>query len=225
MTPMKALRSLLEVRYESPANQFLFVDSILKSFTTEPLGNNSVVVGGTFEVGLKKERASVLLQPQRIAIDFENFSDEELPIKFFESALGKTVDKLSFSKIIRIGFRTQFAMETEMSIEELIAKYKAVFFKETPALAASVDVAVPLTLKHKDNVINFNSGPMTKKEYIDQHSRIKDGLSVPDVFAYIDIDYSTFPNSQLSKKSIVDFIKEGYAYSQTEAEKFAESLK
>jgi len=206
-------QTTLEIRYSEPAKQFLVLDAVVKAISDKPI-DKKIVVGGSFEITLKDKSAKILIEPQRIALSIEEEKSLAEVSDFVDSILKKIFSQISFPKVLRIGCRTLWLKEYPDTFENLIKKYKDVFYKDVPLITQSSDVAIPLTLEEGGRKINFNSGPMKKEQFMALYSQMKNETSIPEKFIFVDIDFFAALSSpcNFQKKDILDFVSEAYNY-------------
>lgn len=217
---MNPIRTITEIRYKDPAQQFTFISGIIRAVGGTSPSPNQLLFGGSVQIRLKDKKIMVFAEPRRFALNVEeNMTTDQLK-SFINDMAGKINNHLQWGQMQRIGIRTFWAKEVN-DFDKLIATSKEILFKENSLLNKATDVAFPLTLVNGDEKINYNFGPMKKEQLIQQFLNFKDAENVPDAFAFIDTDYYGVFDRNFSKNYFREFLNRALEVSE---EKVNETL-
>lgn len=210
---MELLKTIVELRYKDPASQFTFIDGIIQAVGGMPPTNPKTVLGGSLQIRLKGRKAFVLVEPQRFGLNFEEEVSQDELIKL----TNEVNSYMHWNDVSRMAVRTFWIKEVQ-SFDELTRKSKEVFFKQNSLLEVAIDIAFPLTFQHGESKVNYNYGPMKKEEAIRQWLNFPDQEDLPAYFAFVDVDYFSFPDRIFSRKHFSEFLDTALEFGKEKAE-------
>lgn len=137
----------------------------------------------------------------------QQFTDNA--IKFFRYLF----DKSWFGQSIyvnRLGVRSRIAFPTRINFEELLSLYSSRIITVSDSVnkllsAEIIDIASPLVLKTNLGKVNFNGGPMAKKQLSEFFSFSK---NFPDVSLFLDFDYWVLPEENIPERTLLSQVKD-----------------
>jgi len=221
---MNPIRTIIEIRYKDPAQQFTFISGIIRAVGGTPPAPSQLLFGGSVQIRLKDKKIMVFAEPRRFALNIEeNMTLDQLK-GFINDMAGKINNHLQWGQMQRIGIRTFWIKEVS-DFDTLVTTSKGILFKENSLLNEATDVALPLTLINGSEKINYNFGPMKKEQLIQQPLNFKDVNNIPDVFAFIDTDYYGVLDRNFSKNYFRDFMNRAFEVSEKKVDDTLSILK
>ena len=221
---MNPIRTITEIRYKDPAQQFTFISGIIRAVGGNPPSSNQLLFGGSVQIRLKEKRVMVFAEPRRFALNIEdNMTTDQLK-NFINDMAMKVNNHLQWGQMQRIGIRTFWVKEVN-DLDKLVSTSKDILFKENSLLDEAIDVALPLTLVNGDEKINYNFGPMKKQQLVQQFLNFKDAENIPDYFAFIDTDYYGVLDRNFSKNYFREFLNRAFEVSEKKVNETISILK
>lgn len=221
---MNPIRIITEIRYKDPAQQFTFVNGIIRAVGGTPPQSNQLLFGGSVQIRLKDKKVMVFAEPRRFALNIEDdMTIDQLKI-FINDIAVKINNHLQWGQMQRIGIRTFWAKEVG-DFDKLVVTSKDILFKQNSLVDEATDVALPLTLINGNEKINYNFGPMKKEQLVQQFLNFKDATNIPNVFAFIDTDYYGILDRNFSKNYFRDFLNRAFDISEKKVNETISILK
>lgn len=215
---MKLFKLIFEIRYpEDTPDIYLYRERIIRAVAKDK-GKKIVTPDFTegFEFTIKQKSAKVAVQNKRMSVDI--IFNDNLPnqIQFAQDNIIKIIKvvngQLQVKRVQRIGVRSIWFREVNVAINQLIQKYKSVFFRNNPIVDKSTDVALAFTLENRDRKINYNSGPMDIQEcnnFIKSNlnsMQISESLQVSNPVIFFDFDYYLNKSMKFSEAFFTEFV-------------------
>ena len=208
---MNPTKTILEIRFSSPARQFDFISDIVRALGGTPPADNRNIFLDTRNIGLQvsSKKINLLFNASRYVINMEEQLDLDEIRKTILDLSARLHSHVHWTSMTRIGFRTIWTLEVE-NFEALLEKSKKALFKDHELITNATDVGLPLTLIDRNSKVNYLYGPMKKAQL--EAIGFEFPLEVPECFAYIDVDYYREPNQQFSEKYLKDFLRSASSF-------------
>jgi hypothetical protein len=207
---MILIKTILDIRLKNIPDNINYHSKVFHALTGKKL--EKPVIDDGFKIGIKKDRAKVVIESNRIAISSENQINTIEGKKYLVKILNQINRVLNFDEIEsdRIGYRNHFILNFDNSFDEALKIFKEKFFTKNDLVANSCDVGMPINYK-KDNInINTMSGPMNKQQLLDIFIEFKEDFDkdINDNFFFFDSDIFT-SNLLVTENKIEEFIDFG----------------
>lgn len=219
---MKLFKIIFEVRY--PQNKPEIFNFREKIFSKIASGNQKLPdLQDGFEFLLKDRHIKVVVDSKRFGMDIAFNNSIPNPVQYGQNNIIKIIQlinsELSVKNVERIGIRTNWLQEVDISINELVNKFKDAFFKENEIIKSSKDVAIVLTLEDGRAQINYTAGPMDDKQALGiLNSNLEQvGFSKVEkvkTSVFVDYDYFIDQKTEFSEDFYKNFVHRGIEESE-----------
>lgn len=223
---MWLFKLIVEIRYNnSKPNIFTFRERILSKITAD---KNAVPpkINDSIEVLVKNKLMKIVVASNRTAAEIVILKSIPNSRMYGQDnilkALTKIIPELNIATAERIGVRTQWINEVEMTTSELVNKFKDAFYdKKNKLIAKSEDITLNLTLSDSGNRINYIAAPFRKEELA---NFVKGNLSAVghdtieptgETAIFVDYDYFTEKTTKFSLENLKSFMRNAIGKSES----------
>lgn len=182
---------------------------------------------------LKDRHIKIVVDSKRFGMDIAFNNSVSNPIQYGKDNIIKIIklinSELGIKSVDRIGVRTFWLHEVDLSIDELIHKYKEHFYRENELVASSKDVALVLEMVDGNIKINYNSGPMGEEQILEVLNANLERVGHVKVekiktSVFLDYDYYSGKKFAFAEEFYKDFLEKGINSGKKSMEKTCEIL-
>lgn len=179
-----------------------------------------------FAVEVKDKRIFLKVGINQAGMEINQPKNAEIAINEAVGFFKRLSGLVQWQLFDKIGVRALWINPYKEKFEDLIALHKKNLFVNHKFIQDSEDVGIALTMSDEEKVINFNVGPMEKKQLVSQFlpPTSFDAETLPKVFTFIDYDYSLTKKTDYSNRVIEEFVKHAVQMGTSKAEEAIEAL-
>lgn len=214
---MKLIKLIAAINYTEIPNGLDYRRKLLTLLTGKEQNVGRLPFGENFELRVKGKKLFLNVGLDKTGFEINQPENEQAAISEGISFFKKVYNFVQWKTIDRIGVRSFWVDEYSIEFSELIGLYKEKFFKDVPLISKAPDVGFALTFKDGNRKINFSTGPMKKKQLVEEllPQAPFEEKDVPEIFAFIDYDYYLLEKNEYKNAFLEKFVNNAVLQAKT----------
>lgn len=223
---MKLIKLIVSVQYKQVPKGLDYrsklIDLFIDKKSQKPPSFTEV-----FRTRVKDKKMFFIVSANKAGVEINQPSNEEAAVNECFSFFKKVNNLTQWESVDRIGVRSMWVEPWDLELNKLVDIYKTKIYKDTSLLKNADDVGAFLTLSDDLRKINFQTGPMGKKQLVNAFLPPApfDETNLPEVFSFVDYDYYISGNTEYSNLTMEKFIKHAVEMGKTKSNETIKILK
>jgi len=220
---MNLLQVIVELRHSTPLKLFSPYEELYRSLTEKELPEKQVPLPG-FELTVSEKQMRIVVDPRRTTIVLGDVPNVGYCTDNVMAVFRKINDLVKLPSLSRLGERSYWVEESQLSFDELVSVYKRKIYKPTNIIEESIDVGVSFILTSGECKANVAFGPMELTQL--ESMFLFKPPKLPKVATFLNIDYYlTMEQKEITERMLRDFVTSGLNYAGGQSEKLMSLLK
>ena len=216
---MKLFKLIVAINYTEIPSGLNYRTKLLTLLTGKEQNAGKLPFGENFELRVNGKKLFLNVGLDKTGFEINQPESEQVAINEGISFFKKVYNFAQWKTIDRIGVRSFWVDTYSIEFSKLIELYKEKFFREVPLISRAPDVAFALTLKDGNRKINFNTGPIQKKQLVEVFlpQAPFEEKDVPETFAFVDHDYYLLEKNEYKNAFLEKFVNNAVLLAKTKA--------
>lgn len=214
---MNLSQVVVELRHSTPLKLFRPYEELYHSLTGKELPEKQSPLPG-FELAVSEKQMRIVVDPKRTAIVLGDIPNIGYCVDNVMTVFRKITELVKLPPLSRIGEKSYWIEESNLSFGELVTAYKKMIYKPISIAENSVDVGVSFVLASGECKANVAFGPMELSQL--ESMFVFKPPKLPKVATFLDIDYYlNMEQKEITERMLHNFVSSGLDYASEQSKR------